>query len=455
MGHSRLILVGLGLALLVFAQPGSSHLARAGGSAADDARLTHGPVVGAVDASHARVFVRTDRRALVQLRYGAQPNLGDAVETTAVATGKVHDFTAIVPLANLSPSTSYYIDVLVDGSSQLTPPYPSFKTFPPAGSALPFRFVILTDSSVGALRPVKTFRHADDEQPAFVILGGDYPHGKYTDLAAKRGRFKRVYSPGTSPSIHDFVDKVLRRYPVAHMWDDHDYGVDNGDKTYPDKQMSLRVLQEFFPTYPLSPYGDWQRFSYAQADIFMLDARSQRDPAKLPNGPTKSMLDGDNLGAQGQLAWLEQGLLESTARWKFILSPVPFNPTTKSHDSWGAFPNERQALIDFVTSHQIKGVIISSGDLHGGGIDNGTHSFFPEMVVNGANGNGCLSGKPGEWSEGLYGTQNQFCNGYGVVDVLTNPDRVVLRVKDDEGRQRIRYLVSLESSPNKLEQAGR
>jgi phosphodiesterase/alkaline phosphatase D-like protein len=34
------------------------------------------------------------------------------------------------------------------------------------------------------------------------------------------------------------------------------------------------------------------------------------------------MLDGNNLGLFGQLAWLENGLINSTARWKIIFSSV-------------------------------------------------------------------------------------------------------------------------------------
>ena len=119
--------------------------------------------------------------------------------------------------------------------------------------------------------------------------------------------FKRLYDP-TSSDMSDYVNLILRKSAMALVWDDHDYGDDNGDKTYANKQLSLQVLREFFPLYPVSDYGDWQKFTYGQADFFMLDMRSQSDSIFDIDGPDKSRLDGDNLGASGQLQWLYTGM---------------------------------------------------------------------------------------------------------------------------------------------------
>ena len=73
------------------------------------------------------------------------------------------------------------------------------------------------------------------------------------------------------------------------------------------------------------------------------------------------------------------------AKWKFILSPVIFSTTTKDNDAWGAYRNERQLILDFIHSNNITGVIVLSGDLHMGGIDDGTNSGLPELVAPAAN----------------------------------------------------------------------
>jgi alkaline phosphatase D len=96
--------------------------------------LMQGPVVRGVTASEAKVFVRTDQAASVTLRYGSDPNL-DTYLLSALATGSPGDLTKIISLSGLTPETSYYFTVLVNGVPQQTrPPYPSFTTLAPGES---------------------------------------------------------------------------------------------------------------------------------------------------------------------------------------------------------------------------------------------------------------------------------------------------------------------------------
>lgn len=406
----------------------------------EPAHLTHGPVVGAVTDTNARVFVRTDRRAAVKVRFGRTPTLQDAIESTGQSTRAAHDFAGIVPLKELEPATVYYLDVVVDGVPQLAAPYPQFKTFPVRGSAASFKFVVFSDLHA-PIANVGTFGTASLEEPAFVIIGGDLGHGNQDTVFEKRAAFKQLYTLSDKFTwVSEFVSKILYKFPVAHMWDDHDFGANNANKTYPYKAASYQVLNEYFPVYPLSPYGDWQKFSYAQADFFLLDSRSQRDPNGKPDGPLKSMLDGDNLGEKGQLHWLKQGLLKSKATWKFIVTPVVFNKTSRKEDSWYGFRHERDALAQFIREHSISGVILLSGDAHVGGLDDGSNSHFPEMLTPGANLPACSSAnRLGKWSQGIYwtGEAGATCNGYGLVSVQADPPQVKLEVKDTQGKTKL------------------
>lgn len=418
--------------------------------AASSTALTHGPVVGAVTDSTARVFVRTDRAAQVQIMYWAAPNLDFALLSQPRTTIEDSDLTTQIPLTGLHSSTLYYLNVLVDNVPQSAQPLAQFKTFPAKGAAVDFKFVILTDMH-SPTADLGTFNAASLENPDFVIIGGDMGHENQDTLDAKRDAYKQLYSGNPyTPYVFEFVTKILRRFPVAHGWDDHDYGGNNANKTYPNKQLSFQVLNEYFPTYELSSYGAWQKFKYGQAEFFILDARSQRDPNRQPDGPGKSMLDGDNLGAVGQLAWLKQGLLNSTATWKFIVNPVPFNLTVAKSakvDSWYGFQDERKQLINFIRDNKISGVILLSGDAHFGAIDDGTNSEFPEMLAPSPSLIGCATAKdPGEWSEGTYlsGDRRKPCSGYGLVSIQTDPPQVKLEVKDTHGKTQLELNVNPE-----------
>ena len=75
-------------------------------------------------------------------------------------------------------------------------------------------------------------------------------------------------------------------------------------------------------------------------------------------------------------------LLASTAVWKLVMSSVPWNPTSKDVDSWQGFQTEQHELVSFIESKGITGVLFASGDMHsGGGIDDGTTSFFPRPIA--------------------------------------------------------------------------
>jgi alkaline phosphatase D len=404
--------------------------------------LTHGPVVGGVTSSEARVFVRTNEAANVALCYGTDPNLHTCQLSQSFQTESSHDFTRIIRLSGLTPETRIYLNVVVNGVPRFSsPPYPSFATFSPDGTK-DFSFVVLTDfTTTNRIRSaVQTYASAAAEYPAFVFIGGDFDHRNPSTLWKKRRMFKDLYDANT-PYMADFVNLILHQTAIIHQWDDHDAGLNNCDKTYPQWDLTQQAFEEYVPTYRLPSVtpGIWQKFSYAQADFFVLDCRSQRDPETDPDDINKSMLDGNDLGTAGQLQWLKDGLLSSTARWKVIFTSVVTNPTTKPLDGWAGYQTEWNSLKNFINTNNIQGVVFISGDLHLGAIDSGGQAGFPEMCVIQPNGRGhCPTAFHGVWSEGYY---QGDCAGYGLVKILRNPDRLILRAMDQFGNVQISYTV--------------
>jgi alkaline phosphatase D len=226
----------------------------------------------------------------------------------------------------------------------------------------------------------------------------------------------------SSPAGKSFSSAIAGSFPYVHIWDDHDYGTADGDKTFKYRSAAMHAFKDDFPTYRLGSPGQgfWQSFRYAQAEVFVLDLRSARDPDKKPDDANKSML-GDL-----QKAWLLNGLRTSTGTWKFIVSSSVWNPHSKQDDSWAEFKHEQDEIVDFIRTNSITGVIFMSGDIHSGGaIDNGTNSYFPEISVPNTNtqsttctgDEGC-----GTWSEG-YTVGAQY-DGYAAFHVT--PDSVTI-----------------------------
>jgi alkaline phosphatase D len=152
--------------------------------------------------------------------------------------------------------------------------------------------------------------------------------------------------------------EFLASTPNYAIWDDHDYGWNDSDKKFPLKDSSLVIFKGFWPNpYPAKqPFkGNYFTFKYHDAEFFMTDDRFYRDP----EGDTA----GDFLGKE-QLAWLKEALLNSTATFKFICVGSQVLDDSYYGESYAKYPVERNNLFDFIAAHNIKGVILLTGDRH-------------------------------------------------------------------------------------------
>lgn len=415
-----------------------------------------GPYVGGVTSTSAKVFVRTDVAATVQIEYSTSADFTGSQITTSTATSSTSDFTSTTTLVGLQAETKYFYRILLNGQVATAATVSSFTTFAPPGAQREITFAVTADlrnAATNPTAPAPTYASIAAADPDFVLQIGDFDHRNPTSLSAMRRMHRDVLSDRTAAGA-DFATYIAPRFPFFHVFDDHDYGQDDGNKTFAGRSAALQAFREYYGPSPLAnpAAGVWQSFADGQVDVFMLDLRSQRDPNTQPDGPSKSMLDGDNI-ANGQKAWLKSGLLNSSATWKFLISSVAFNPTTKPYDSWGAFATERNEILDFIHDNHITGIVVVSGDLHSGGaIDDGTNSGLPEISVPHINleepPTEPTSGIPGDWSEGLLtGSDNP---GYGLIRVQSNPARAVLEVHGADGSLRKSYIVSLPSGADSI-----
>jgi alkaline phosphatase D len=404
--------------------------------------MTFGPLVGGVTDTTANVWARTDVPASVSVEYSTDAALTSSTVSGVVQTSSTHDFTAIVPIAGLQPLTRYYYRILVNGVPQESGNYPTFVTFPPVGPATDFAFGVLADEANPAQNPTRdapAFAALEANDPAFVAHLGDFNYNNPTNLAAIRKGFQQDISRQYTES-GEFLNEIAHNFPFDFVYDDHDSGPNNGDKTFPNRWASIQAYQEYYPTYPLADpaHGIQHSFTYGNSEFFMLDLRSERSPNFQPDNAGKS-LTGD-----AQLQWLEQGLLNSTSTWKFIMSSVALNQTSRS-DGWNQATAEWHQLTDFILQNHISGVIAVSGDLHSlGAIDNRTNSGIPEVSVPYTNlTTGRADNVIGTWSQGAFVGNNS--GGYTLVRVLTGPDEVVLENHAPDGTLRQSYTVVPEA----------
>jgi alkaline phosphatase D len=366
--------------------------------------LTHGPMLGAISPTSATVWARWASAADVRLAY-APASESTVLESPVAAASAEGDLTSKISLSDLQPDTVYRYSLIGRNAAGVETQTPDqyFRTPPAEPAAL--SFVVLSDFMTG-LKPSKALTAATRSRPDFAAIIGDldhrdpasppgtgvsyYPPEEADTVLANMRRMRREMFDPATPIGANFAKAFVRgtsttrpQVPLYVVWDDHDFCANNAGSECPFTAQSLQVFRENFATAANNgldgssscSQGVWQRFSHgALAEVFMLDARSNRETG------------GASMLGACQKQWLMDGLTGSGATWKFVLSPVPFNPGTKPYDAWAAYPAERQELVDFIRSHDIRNVVFISGDIHtGGALDDGSHSDFPEASVPHAN----------------------------------------------------------------------
>jgi alkaline phosphatase D len=157
--------------------------------------------------------------------------------------------------------------------------------------------------------------------------------------------------------------QLKKDVPVAAIWDDHDFGLDNIGKHYALKEQSKQLFRKFWGLESLIPAdrdGIYHALYFGEGDerlqVILLDVRFNRDD----EGETS-----DTLG-ENQWAWLEEEL-RKPARLRFIASgyQVLLDRDTK-FETWSKFPQAQTRLFKTIRDAKAEGVVFLAGDQHYG-----------------------------------------------------------------------------------------
>jgi alkaline phosphatase D len=436
------------------APPGETAPVDTGGEGGVCTTATVGPYVTAVSHDAATVVVRTDApcRLVVEASPGA-----DAPETSSVVgegvTTSEGDLTARLRLEGLQPDTRYRYRLLQgDTPLQLASPR-SFSTAPGPSEAVDLTIGFVSDALSHDGEPALAYASLGQQGPQLVLQIGDLDHrdpGRTAPWELESWRRMHREQLAEFDAGRTLDRSILADVAFFHTWDDHDYGNNDADGEAPWRDLALQAFQEYFPLPPDAPNperGVWYALRWGQAEIFLLDLRSQRSPSEAEDDEDKSMLDHHRIDG-GQLQWLLRQLEASDATWKIIVSSSCWNPYGKQSDSWAAYGYEQRELLQRMAEMGLSGVMVISGDMHsGGGIDDGRFAGLPEMSVPATNINldNCTGGRCGNWSEGIQVGEEPA--GFSTVslhyDQSSGVHRAVLRTWSERGDERL----ALELNP--------
>lgn len=313
---------------------------------------THGQMVGEVTATGAVYWTRASIPALVSVQYSTDPTLANFAETPQQAALVSRDLTVRIELSGLQPATRYYYRARLTNQ-----PGPlgnfgvvgTFRTAPQSGQDLPVSIAFSGDAN--DLGQFGVFPTILADAPDLFLNLGDFPYcDGATTLADYWAEHRAIRD---SAALHMLCDQV----PWVAIWDDHEV-VNNWDAQTSTTLVGngTQAFRDWFPL-PDGPLEAYRRLRHgAGVELFVLDTRRYRDLNNALPAPQKTLL-----GAT-QRAWLEQALLQSTAKWKVVATSVPtFYGGT---DSWDGYVHERESLLQFLVDHDLHNVVFVAADQH-------------------------------------------------------------------------------------------
>jgi alkaline phosphatase D len=207
--------------------------------------------------------------------------------------------------------------------------------------------------------------YGDKDGPAYRVGDADLTELResFSDLAARP----------------DF-QAVRQAHPIMVVWDDHDYGLNDGGKRFAFRRLAERIHERFWGLAE-KDVGAWPGTYYARmfgpegkrTQIIMLDTRFFRsDLTDTDDASVKgreryipsSDANQDMLG-NDQWTWLENEL-QKPADLRLIVSSIQVMPDVHGWEAWSRLPAEQQRLYSLINETGANGVVFVSGDRHTG-----------------------------------------------------------------------------------------
>ncbi len=334
-------------------------------------RALQGPMVGAPSANAIAVWVRTSGAFNVELEVATRRDFADVRRGPAVEATEENDFCVVARMEGLSPATSYFYRLRFDGVLDRYQPLPYRTRTAPRGRTA-FRAAFGSCARLQIDTEQRIFSVAQALEPDLMFFLGDNVYADTDQPAALADLYRRQREI-------ERLTPLIRSVPSLAIWDDHDFALNDSDRTNPIREQSLRVFKQYWanPSYGApQTEGIFFKYAYGGVDFFFLDGRYYRDPGDVPDGPGKTMLGVE------QKAWLKDELRASRAPFKVLVSGGGFSMAERNGDSWAVYKHERDEFLNFIRDQRIEGVFGISGDSHMGELncipwsDEGGYDFY-------------------------------------------------------------------------------
>lgn len=343
-------------------------------------QIAAGPMIGYADMREVLIWLQTSDRAEVILQYKPVGGSITYFSEPVYAEAKTA-YTAKLIADHVQPGTTYEYDILINGeymklkdhsfSSQTLWQY---RTDPPDFVLATGSCAFVNEERYDRLNKpyggdYQIFERMADTNPDMMLWLGDNVYLREADWNTRTGIFHRYSHTRRTPELK----RLLRTCPNIAIWDDHDYGPNDADRSFIHKEKTLEAFELFWgnPSFGLPGQGGiTSKYTFNDIDFFLMDNRWFRSNYLL-NGTPKEIF------GQVQIEWLVEALKYSKSPFKIIATGGQFLSDLPVYENHAQYPEERAYLLKRLDEEGIKGVIFLSGDRH--------HTELSKLTLPGGN----------------------------------------------------------------------
>jgi len=289
-------------------------------------------------------------------------------------------------------------------------------------------------------KPMPIFNAIKSENYDLFLMLGDNVYGDTdsNDLIELRDAYEKQ---------RENFDRLNLNFPFEAIWDDHDYGKNDGGEEYIYKEEAEQIFLDFWNipqddirrNRPGLYFEKTQEIDGISIQMIFLDTRFFRDallptdergaPGKeryIPHTDTSLTMLGED-----QWTWLQEQL-DKEVDHKIIVTSIQFLAMGHGWEAWKTLPHERQRLIDLVDQSSSE-VLFISGDRHRGGLyqfSTQSGKVISEMTSSSLNLAFANDEEDGPLRSGPTFVQENY--GEILLDKLTNT--LTVNLKDNQGK---------------------
>lgn len=303
-------------------------------------------------------------------------------------------------------------------------------------------------------KPQPIWDAALQQRCGFFVFAGDNVYA--SDAPFEIDKLRKAYA---DLAAKDNFQRLRNTTPHLAVWDDHDFGVNDGGAEFAHKQASKDEFLRFWRAAADDPRRTREGLYHTQVierggrrvQIIGLDTRWFRSPLKVTDergapGKERYLPDADpakTMLGDAQWQWLE-AQLRAPADVRVIVSSVQCVVEGHGFERWGNLPAERERLYRLIRDTKARGVVIVSGDRHIGGLYREANATLPYPLYEMTS-----SGVTHPWATAKEAGPNRIdplitVQHYGVVDIDFAARQLTLSLRGIDNRAVHEHVVAFD-----------